>query len=111
MQRNPEEPKGWRLVPQWLPVAVVIVTAFGNLGAVSATLASRMAEAEKRLDTAERARDTQRPEDEAFRAEIKSEIAAMRTDLQWIRRSLDRVPSLPRDGTREAGIVVDRAAR
>ncbi len=89
------EPRGLKLVPVWLPVAVVLVTALSNVGAVSATYGNRISEAEKRLDAIERDRDLEHREYEEFKADIRSQLIEIKTDVGWIRKSMEHGASGP----------------
>ena len=87
---NALAPTGWRLIPVWFSVAVVTVTALSNAGAVSATFGNRISDTEKRLDVIEHDREIRLRDYEQFKADIRSELAEIRTDLNWIRHSIER---------------------
>lgn len=78
------------MVPTWLPVVITAVTILCNLGAGYAAFGGRISEAERRLQQIETDRGEKLRDYEAFKADIRSDVAEMKTDLKWIRQSLER---------------------
>ncbi len=89
MTSERSEQKGLRLLPVWLPVAVVVITALSNAGAVSSSYGSRISDSEKRLDVIERDRAMQLRDYQEFKSDIRTELAEIKTNVSWIRKSLE----------------------
>jgi hypothetical protein len=86
--KNPEV--GLRFIPIWLPVALAAITILCSAGATSATIGSRLAEAERRIDTIERDRVEKLRDYQQFKNDMRGDISEIKTDLGWIRRALLR---------------------
>jgi len=80
----------WRLIPTWLPVAVCAITILCNIAAAYATFGGRMADAERRISAIEADRADKQREYELFKTDIRSDVAEIKTDLKWIRSTLER---------------------
>lgn len=80
----------WRWVPTWLPVAVCVVTMLCNVGASYATFGGRIAETERRISAVEEDRAVKLRDYDQFKTDVRSDLAEMRTDLKWIRTTLEQ---------------------
>lgn len=80
----------WRLIPTWLPVAVCAITILCNIAAAYATFGGRIADAERRLAAIESDRIDKLREYQAFKSDIRSDVAEIKTDLKWIRSTLEK---------------------
>lgn len=82
--------KGLRLVPSWMPVFIAIVSGVFSAGASYATMGSRLSDAEHRMQAIEADRDSATRDLNQFKTEIARDLAGIKTDIGWIRRSMEQ---------------------
>lgn len=78
----------WSVVGMLVAWGLTLATFVWNAAVNEAQTSSRLNQIEKEINELDARLDTA----EAFRMEIRSDLAEIKTDLVWIRRQLDQSP-------------------